>query len=37
MRATLILEASRSNGTKYRMELSLGVIALGWLLKYFGL
>jgi uncharacterized membrane protein YGL010W len=37
MRAILTLEASRSDGTKYRMELSLGVFVVGWLLRYFGL
>jgi|GEM_PF-2509041 len=36
MRASLIFEASGSNGAKCRLELSLGVIALSWLLKYFG-
>jgi hypothetical protein len=37
MRATLILVASRSDGTKYQMELSLGFVLLAGLLKYFGL
>lgn len=37
MRAVLTLEASRSDGTKYRIRLSLGVFIVGWLLKYFGL
>lgn len=36
MRATLVLEASRSDGTMYRMELSVGALLLGWLLKYIG-
>jgi hypothetical protein len=33
MRATLILEASRPDGTKYRMELSLGFFLMAGLLK----
>lgn len=36
MRASLILEASRSDGAKYRVELNLGLFALGWLLRWFG-
>lgn len=36
MRATSVLEAGRSDGTMYRMELSVGTLLLGWLLKYFG-
>ena len=37
MRATFILEASKSDGTMYRMQTSLDVLVLGWLLRYFGL
>jgi hypothetical protein len=37
MRASIILEAGSSCGSKYRMELSLGIFALGWLLRHFGL
>lgn len=36
MRATLILEASRSDGMMYRMEPSLGALLLGRLLRYLG-
>ena len=36
MRASLILEASRPDGSLYRVELSLGLFALGWLTRYFG-
>jgi hypothetical protein len=36
MQATLILEASRSCGSTYRIEITLGFLALGWLLRYFG-
>lgn len=35
MRATFILEASKPCGTKYRVELSLGLLLLGWLLGVF--
>jgi hypothetical protein len=35
MRASLILEASGSNGAKFRIELTLGLAALGWLIGYF--
>ena len=37
MRATIILEASKPCGTKYRMEFSLGLLFLGWLLGAIGL
>jgi hypothetical protein len=36
MRASLIFEANRSSGS-YRVEIDLGVFALGWLLRWFGL
>ena len=36
MRATLILEASGSSGEKYRLETTLEVFSLGWLLRIFG-
>ena len=36
MSASLILEASGSSGAKYRMEITLGVFSLGWLLRWFG-
>jgi hypothetical protein len=35
MRATLIFEASRSDGAKYRFELNLGLLVLGWLGRWF--
>lgn len=35
MQATLVLEASRSDGAKYRFELNLGLPALGWLGRWF--
>jgi hypothetical protein len=31
----LIFEASGSSGAKCRFEISLGAVALGWLLKWF--
>lgn len=34
MRASLIIEASRSNRDKYRVEVTVGVLALGWFLKW---
>ena len=37
MRATFILEASRSCGTKYRIETTLDVYVLGWLVRAIGL
>lgn len=37
MRATFILEASKSNGAVYRMQTSLDLYGLGWLLRYIGL
>jgi hypothetical protein len=36
MQATLIFEASRSCGAKYRVEVTLGFFALAWLLRLFG-
>jgi hypothetical protein len=36
MRLALILEASGSSGSKFRVEITLGLVALGWLLGYFG-
>jgi hypothetical protein len=36
MKATFVLEASRPDGSLYRVELSLGLFALGWLARYFG-
>lgn len=35
MQATLVLEASRSDGAKYRLELNLGLLVLGWLGRWF--
>ena len=37
MRATLILEASRSCGASYRVETSLDVYVLDWLARWLGL
>jgi hypothetical protein len=37
MRASFILEATKPCGTKYRLEFSLGLVFLGWLLGNFGL
>lgn len=37
MSASLIFEASGPSGAKYRMQVTLGVFALGWLLRCFGL
>ena len=35
MVALMVLEASKSDGTKYRMEFTLGIAPLSWLLKVF--
>jgi hypothetical protein len=37
MRATFILEASRSDGAAYRIQTTLDVYVLGWFLRCFGL
>ena len=37
MRATLILEASRSSGSTYRMQTTLDLYGLGWLMRLIGL
>lgn len=37
MRATFILEASKSDGAVYRMQTTLDVYVLGWLLRGIGL
>lgn len=37
MRATFILEASKSDGMMYRMQTSLDVYVLGWLMRAIGL
>jgi hypothetical protein len=37
MRATLILEASRSDGAMYRIQTTLAVYVLGWLMRVIGL
>lgn len=36
MRATLIFEGRGPTGTSYRIEISLGFVALAWLLKWLG-
>lgn len=36
MVALMVLEASKPDGTKYRMEFTLGLVPWGWLLKVFG-
>lgn len=37
MRATFILEASRSSGSEYRMQTTLDFTVFGWLLRSIGL
>ncbi len=37
MQAIMVLEASKPDGTVYRMKFTLGVFAPGWLLRYFAL
>ena len=37
MRAIFILEASKSDGTMYRMQTTLDLYGLGWLLRAIGL
>jgi hypothetical protein len=37
MRATMILEASRSCGSTYRIETTVDVYVLGWLMRCLGL
>lgn len=34
MHAVMILEASRPDGTVYRMQFGLGISVPGWLLRY---
>ncbi len=35
MQPAFVLEASRSDGAKYRLELNLGLMVLGWLGRLF--
>lgn len=37
MRATLILEASKPDGAMYRVQTSLDLYGLSWLLRFIGL